>query len=133
MRILVIGDSHNTTQPLEAMFRAEKYIVDGIDWLDDMEVVQMYDYSIIILDVPDAEETVSRIRKTKISTPIIVLSYAADVASIVNSLFFGADDYLTKPFDKRELIARIHAIVRRYKRLIRPDPQERGFLSTKSA
>jgi two-component system cell cycle response regulator CtrA len=63
----------------------------------------------------DGYEVLRRLRAARVKTPILILSGLADLDNKLKGLGFGADDYLTKPFDKRELIARIHAIVRRAK------------------
>ncbi|MHA1113476.1 MAG: response regulator transcription factor CtrA, partial [Alphaproteobacteria bacterium] len=79
----------------------------------------LYDYDIIILDLmlPDIDgyEVLRRLRAARVTTPILILSGLDDTDKKVKGLGFGADDYLTKPFDKGELIARIQAVVRRSK------------------
>ncbi|MFN0042347.1 MAG: response regulator transcription factor CtrA [Alphaproteobacteria bacterium] len=80
---------------------------------------KLYDYDLIILDLmlPDIDgyEVLRRMRAARIQTPILILSGLAQLDNKLKGLGFGADDYLTKPFDKRELLARIQAIVRRSK------------------
>jgi two-component system cell cycle response regulator CtrA len=86
---------------------------------DGLEIGKLYDYDIIILDLmlPDIDgyEVLRRMRAAKIQTPILILSGLSGLDEKIKGLGFGADDYLTKPFDKRELVARIQAIVRRSK------------------
>jgi two-component system cell cycle response regulator CtrA len=86
---------------------------------DGLEIGKLYDYDIIILDLmlPDMDgyEVLRRFRAGRIKTPILILSGLTELDAKIKGLGFGADDYLTKPFDKRELVARIHAIVRRAK------------------
>jgi two-component system cell cycle response regulator CtrA len=86
---------------------------------DGLEIGKLYDYDIIILDLmlPDIDgyEVLRRMRAAKIDTPILILSGLSGLDDKLKGLGFGADDYLTKPFDKRELVARIQAIVRRSK------------------
>jgi len=78
---------------------------------------KLYDYEIILLDLnlPDMSgfEVLRTLRIAKIKTPILILSGIGGIEDKVKGLGFGADDYMTKPFHKDELVARIHAIVRR--------------------
>ncbi|HEX2592190.1 MAG TPA: response regulator transcription factor, partial [Rhizomicrobium sp.] len=80
---------------------------------------KLYDYDIIILDLmlPDIDgyEVLRRLRAARVRTPILILSGLAELDYKLKGLGFGADDFLTKPFDRRELLARIQAIVRRSK------------------
>jgi two-component system cell cycle response regulator CtrA len=86
---------------------------------DGIELAKLYDFDIIVLDLrlPDMEgyEVVRRLRAARIQTPILILSGRSDPTDKVRGLMGGADDYLTKPFNKAELVARIQAIVRRSK------------------
>ena len=86
---------------------------------DGLEIAKLYDYDIILLDLnlPDMSgfEVLRSLRVSKVKTPILILSGLAGIEDKVKGLGFGADDYMTKPFHKDELIARIHAIVRRSK------------------
>lgn len=120
MRVLLIEDDQSTAKSIDLMLKSEGYIVDMTDMGEDgLEIGKLYEYDIIILDLmlPDLDgyEVLKRLRASKIATPIMILSGLAELDSKLKGLGFGADDYLTKPFDKRELIARIHAIVRRSK------------------
>src|SRR4029079_9861659 len=105
---------------IELILKAEGFIVDTTDLGEDgLEIGKIYDYDIIILDLmlPDIDgyEVLRRLRSARVSTPILILSGLGELDNKLKGLGFGADDYLTKPFDKRELIARIQAIVRRSK------------------
>ena len=84
---------------------------------DGLEIGKIYDYDIIILDLmlPDMDgyDVLKSFRAAKVDTPILILSGLTELDNKIKGLGFGADDYLTKPFDKRELMARIQAIVRR--------------------
>src|SRR5690606_37117128 len=105
---------------MEAILKAEGFICDTTDLGEDgLEIGKLYDYDIIILDLmlPDIDgyEVLRRFRKARVTTPVLILSGLSELDNKLKGLGFGADDYLTKPFDKRELIARIHAIVRRSK------------------
>ncbi len=118
MRVLLIEDDASTAKSIELMLKSEGYIIDSTDLGEDgIEIGKIYDYDIIILDLmlPDMDgyEVLKNLRAAKIETPILILSGLAELDNKIKGLGFGADDYLTKPFDKRELIARIQAIVRR--------------------
>ncbi len=118
MRVLLVEDDSSTAKSIELMLKSEGYIVDATDLGEDgLEIGKIYDYDIIILDLmlPDMDgyEVLKRLRAAKVETPILILSGLSELDNKIKGLGFGADDYLTKPFDKRELIARIQAIVRR--------------------
>ncbi len=118
MRVLLVEDDTSTAKSIELMLKSEGYIVDITDLGEDgLEIGKIYDYDIIILDLmlPDMDgyEVLKRLRASKVETPILILSGLSEMDNKIKGLGFGADDYLTKPFDKRELIARIQAIVRR--------------------
>ena len=118
MRVLLVEDDPATAKSIELMLNAEglnTYVTDlGEEGLD---LGKLYDYDIIVLDLnlPDMHgyEVLKKLRVAKVQTPILILSGMNEVDDKVKGLIFGADDYLTKPFDKSELIARIRAIVRR--------------------
>lgn len=86
---------------------------------DGIDLAKLYDYDLILLDLnlPDmsGHEVLRQLRMAKIETPILILSGSDDTDSKIRGFGFGADDYLTKPFHREELIARIHAIIRRSK------------------
>ena len=120
MRVLLVEDDTATAKSIEMMLRSEGYVCDSTDLGEDgLEIGKLYDYDIIILDLmlPDIDgyEVLRRLRGANIKTPILILSGLSEMDAKIKGLGFGADDYLTKPFDKRELIARIQAIVRRSK------------------
>ena len=120
MRVLLVEDDTATAKSIELMLKSEGYICDSTDLGEDgLEIGKLYDYDIIILDLmlPDIDgyEVLRRLRAARINTPILILSGLSELDNKIKGLGFGADDYLTKPFDKRELIARIQAIVRRSK------------------
>ena len=100
------------------MLRSEGYVCDVTDMGEDgLEIGKLYDYHIIVLDLmlPDMDgyEVLRRLRAARVKTPVLILSGLNGSDDKIKGLGVGADDYLTKPFDKRELIARIQAIVRR--------------------
>lgn len=118
MRVLLVEDDTSTAKSIELMLKSEGYIVDTTDLGEDgLEIGKIYDYDIIILDLmlPDMDgyDVLKALRDSKVETPILILSGLTELDNKIKGLGYGADDYLTKPFDKRELIARIQAIVRR--------------------
>ena len=120
MRVLLVEDDFATAQSIELMLKAEGFVVDVTEHGEDgLEIGRLYDYDIILLDLmlPDLDgyEVLRRLRGSKVETPILILSGLSELDNKIKGLGFGADDYLTKPFDRRELIARIQAIIRRSK------------------
>ena len=120
MRILLIEDDTSLSKSIKMMLTSEGFIVDATDLGEDgLEIGKLYDYDLIILDLllPDIDgyEVLRRLRAAKVATPILILSGVDELDAKIKGLGFGADDYLTKPFDKRELVARIQAIIRRSK------------------
>jgi len=118
MRVLLVEDDPTAAQSIEMMLRSESYICDVTDMGEDaLEIGKLYDYDIIILDLmlPDMDgyQVLRRLRAARVKTPVFILSGLNGLDDKIKGLDVGADDYLTKPFDKRELIARIQAIVRR--------------------
>ncbi|MDH5722884.1 MAG: response regulator transcription factor [Alphaproteobacteria bacterium] len=118
MRVLLVEDDSSTAKSIELMLKSEGYVIDTTDLGEDgLEIGKLYDYDIIILDLmlPDMDgyDVLKSLRASKVETPILILSGLTELDNKIKGLGFGADDYLTKPFDKRELIARIQAIVRR--------------------
>ena len=120
MRVLLVEDDTATSQSIEMMLRSEGYVCDTTDMGEDgLEIGKLYDYDIIVLDLmlPDIDgyEVLRRLRAARVKTPTLILSGLTGLDDKIKGLGVGADDYLTKPFDKRELIARIQAVVRRSK------------------
>ena len=120
MRVLLIEDDPSTAQAVEVALKSEGSICDRTDLGEDgLEIGKLYDYDIIILDLmlPDMDgfEVLRHLRSANVPTPILILSGLNDTDDKVKGLGFGADDYLTKPFNRTELMARINAIVRRSK------------------
>ena len=120
MRVLLVEDDSSTAKSIELMLASEGFVCDTTDLGEDgLEIGRLYDYDIILLDLmlPDIDgyEVLRRLRAARIVTPVLILSGLSQTDDKVKGLGFGADDYLTKPFDKGELVARIQAIVRRAK------------------
>src|SRR3712207_2021280 len=120
MRVLVIEDDVAVASSIELMLKSENFNVYTTDLGEEgIDLGKRDDYDIILLDVslPDMScyEVLRRLRVAKVKTPILILSGQAGIEDKVKGLGFGADDYLTKPFHKDEMVARIHAIVRRSK------------------
>ena len=120
MRVLLIEDDSSTARSIELALAAEGIICDTAEVGEEgVEIGRIYDYDIILLDLmlPDIDgyQVLLRLRSAKIKTPILILSGLSSVDQKIKGLGFGADDYLTKPFNRGELIARIQAIVRRSK------------------
>ena len=120
MRVLLIEDDSATAQSIELMLKSEGFNVYTTDLGEEgVDLGKIYDYDLILLDLslPDMSglEVLRQLRVGKINTPIMILSGSAEIDTKVKTLGNGADDYMTKPFHKDELIARIHAVVRRSK------------------
>ena len=120
MRVLLIEDDSATAQSIELMLKSEGFNVYTTDLGEEgIDLGKVYDYDIILLDLnlPDMSgfEVLRSLRVSKVKTPILILSSLPGIEDKVRGLGFGADDYMTKPFHKDELVARIHAIVRRSK------------------
>jgi two-component system, cell cycle response regulator CtrA len=118
MRVLLIEDDRATAQSIELMLKSESLNVVTTDLGEEgVDLGKLYDYEIIILDLnlPDMSgfEVLRSLRVSKVKTPILILSGNAGMENKVKGLGLGADDYMTKPFHRDELLARIQAIVRR--------------------
>jgi two-component system cell cycle response regulator CtrA len=120
MRVLLVEDDTTTAKSIELMLKSEGFVVDTTNLGEDgLEIGKLYDYDIVILDLmlPDMDgyEVLRRLRAARVGTPVLILSGLAEPDNKIKGLGYGADDDLTKPFDKGELIARVNAIVRRSK------------------
>src|SRR6202048_716149 len=120
MRVLLVEDDSATAQSIELMLKSESFNVYTTDLGEEgVDLGKLYDYDIILLDLnlPDMSgfEVLRALRLSKVKTSILILSGLTGTEDKVKGLGFGADDYMTKPFHKGELVARIHAIVRRSK------------------
>jgi two-component system, cell cycle response regulator CtrA len=120
MRVLLIEDDSPTAQSIELTLKSESFNVYTTDLGEEgVDLGKLYDYDIILLDLnlPDMSgfEVLRSLRVSKVKTPILILSGLAGIEDKVKGLDFGADDYMTKPFHRDELVARVHSIVRRSK------------------
>ncbi len=120
MRVLLVEDDPATSRSIELMLTHANLNVYCTDLGEDgIDLAKLYDYDLILLDLnlPDmsGHEVLRQLRLAKIETPILILSGSDDTDNKIRGFGFGADDYLTKPFHREELIARIHAIIRRSK------------------
>src|SRR5450756_2582614 len=118
MRVLLIEDDSATAQSIELMLKSESFNFYTTNLGEEgVDLGKLYDYDIILLDLHlpamSGFEVLRSLRVSKVKTPILILSGLAGIEAKVKGLGFGADDYMTKPFHKDELVARIHAIVRR--------------------
>lgn len=118
MRILLVEDDDLTSQALDLVLRREGWVVDPVRCGEDcLDFARTYDYDLMIIDLslPDMDglDLIRKIRATRIQTPVLILSGYTEADRKVQGLGLGADDYVTKPYDRLELVARIQAIVRR--------------------
>jgi two-component system cell cycle response regulator CtrA len=120
MRVLLIEDEPTTAKAVELMLTTEGFNVYSTDLGEEgLDLGKLYDYDIILLDLnlPDMHgyDVLKKLRVAKVQTPVMILSGISEMDSKLRSFGFGADDYVTKPFHRNELVARIHAVVRRSK------------------
>ena len=118
MRVLLIEDDSATAQSIELMLKSESFNLYTTDLGEEgVDLGKTDDYDIILLDLnlPDMSgfDVLRSLRASKVKAPILNLTGLAAIEDKVRGLGFGADDYLTKPFHKDELVARIQALVRR--------------------
>ena len=120
MRVLLVEDDPATAKSIEMMLTHANLNVYSTDLGEEaIDLAKLYDYDLILLDLglPDmtGHEVLRQLRLARIETPTLILSGADDTDNKIKGFGFGADDYLTKPFHREELVARIHAIIRRSK------------------
>jgi two-component system cell cycle response regulator CtrA len=118
MRVLLIEDDSATAQSISLILKAERFNVHTTSLGEEgVDLGKLYDYNIILLDLnlPDMSgfDVLRSLRVARVQTPILILSGIAAIAHKVKGLGLGADDYMTKPFHRHELMARIQAVVRR--------------------
>src|SRR5215212_11165147 len=118
MRILAVEDDPAVSRSLALMLRSDTCIVDTTNLGEEgIELAQVNPYDLILLDLnlPDRSgyEVLRTLRVARVNTPVLILSGLTETANKVKGLEFGADDYLTKPFHRDELLAREQTVVRR--------------------
>ncbi len=118
MKVLIVEDEKPMLKALQEIIKKENYEVDGCDnGLDGLDAILTGVYDIVVLDVmlpgKSGTDVAREARKAGIKTPIIMLTAMSELDDKVKGLDSGADDYLTKPFETRELLARLRALGRR--------------------
>ncbi len=118
MNILVVDDERRLADSICEIFRSQKYSCDAVyNGEDGLAYAESGIYDVIVLDIMlpkiNGFEILKQLRAKKIMTPIILLTARDEISDKVKGLDYGADDYLTKPFSKDELLARIRALSRR--------------------
>ena len=122
MNVLLVDDEKDLVNALSAILKQHHYSVDSAyNGEDGLEFALSGIYDVIILDVMmpkmDGFEVLKRIRTKKIAAPVLMLTAKSDVSDKIDALNGGADDYITKPFDTQELLARVKALLRRGSKL----------------
>jgi two-component system, cell cycle response regulator CtrA len=120
LRVLLVEDDAGITKSVELMLKSEGMYVDKtVLGEEGVDLGKIYDYDVILLDLalPDISgyDVLRSLRSARVATPILILSGLASIEDKIKGLGLGADDYLSKPFHKDELAARIRALVRRSK------------------
>lgn len=118
MRVLLVEDSYNLADTLSSALQREHYIVDvAYDGQQGYEYAAsgIYDAAILDLMLPklNGYEVLARLRRDKSPLPVLILSAKSELDDKLKGFEYGADDYLTKPFETKELVARLQAISRR--------------------
>ncbi len=118
MQILIAEDERPLAKAVKKILEQKGYFVDAVyDGTDAVEYAKSVDYDLIILDVMmpgyDGFEVVRILREKGVGTPVLMLTARSAVSDKVTGLNTGADDYMTKPFDTEELLARVAALTRR--------------------
>lgn len=118
MQILVVEDEKALSNAIKKLLEKQGYLADAVyDGLEAIDYAKGVDYDLIILDVMlpklDGFEVIRILRKDGINTPVLMLTARTEVGDKVTGLNYGADDYMTKPFNTEELLARVRALTRR--------------------
>ena len=125
MRVLLVEDDVTAARGISLLLKSAGMIADTADTGEEaLELAKLYDYDIVLLDLmlPDMEgyDVVRRLRASRIETPVLILSGQSRPDAKIKGFGMGADDYIVKPFDQQELLARVQAIVRRAKGFSQP-------------
>jgi two-component system cell cycle response regulator CtrA len=125
MQALLVEDSKAVSESIRIMLESDGFTVDIVALGEDgVTTGRTGDYDVIVLDLmlPDIDgyEVLRRLRDARVDTPVLILSGLQETENKVKSLEYGADDYLTKPFNKNEFIARVNALTRRSKNQTQP-------------
>ena len=125
MRVLLVEDDLTVARGLGLMLKSGGAVVDHSETGEEaLELARHYDYDVVLLDLmlPDVEgyEVVRRMRAARVDTPVLILSGLSRPQAKVKAFGAGADDFMTKPFDKAELLARMQAVLRRSKGYSQP-------------
>src|SRR5690349_13039141 len=125
MRILVAEGNFITAQVISRVLQARGGIVEQTEkGKDALELVKRYDFDLVVLDLtlPDMEahEVVRRMRAVRLNTPVLILSSVSRPEAQLKAFEMGADEFMTKPFDNAELLARVQAVIRRSKGFSQP-------------
>ena len=128
MRILLVEDDRSAVRGIAYRLRGAQMVVDIAECgAEALDLAKVYDYDAVILDImlPDIDgfDVVAKLRKSKHELPILMLSAISKTQAKVRGFEIGADDFMTKPFDPDELLARVRALVRRSKGLAQPTLQ----------
>lgn len=122
MRLLVLEDEAILARSVKAGLERAGHVVDVVDTVaNGVEALRTVDYDLLVLDrqVPDGDgiDLLDHARRARLFMPVIFLTARAGVDERISALDRGADDYLTKPFDTAELVARVAALLRRPRQL----------------
>jgi len=120
MRLLVVDDDPVSTVLVQTALQRQHYVVECTDRGEDaLDLLKVYDFDAVVLDLrlPDLDggALLRRLRAVGSVVPVMIVSGVADRASRIQALLDGADDYLTKPVDRDELVARLKVLIRRAK------------------
>ncbi len=134
MKLLLVEDNEQLNKALTTVLKRKGYVVDSsFDGEDGLFCINNYNYDVVILDIMlpkiNGLELLHRARNNNIKTPVLLLTAKSSIEDKIKGLDYGADDYLAKPFDVEELLARIRALARRAPNLENNDVLSYGDLS----
>lgn len=134
LKILLVEDDQMLNRSLTKLLKTQNYSVDqAFDGVEAFELLDVFEYDLVILDVMmpkmDGFTFIKKLRKEGNEVPVLILTAKDSLEDRVTGLDLGADDYLVKPFEFEELLARIRAMLRRKKRDILSDTIKVGELA----